>query len=408
MSTPNTALLPTRPALRVDPLWALTAECAADPRPHRLDLIIGVYRDESGRCPTFAAVRAAELELAAASPGKQYTGLSGHAGFTAAMTGLLLGDPALQARATTVQTVAGTGALRVLAEFLAATGPERTVHLGTPAYVNHPAVLAAAGLRTEPYPVLRPGAVLETAERAARGDVLLVQGCCHNPTGTGLSRQEWRRLAEICTRRGLVPFVDQAYYGLGDGLTEDLAGMRDLLEAVPDAVVAVSGSKAFGLYSDRVGCAVVLTADPAHGRYARGMLESIARADYSQPPAHGAQVVAHILGDPVLRGQWRSELEAMRVRLTDLRSALTAAIGNPDGSGLFAGLAQQRGMFARLPLTDAEMTRLRQDHAIHGLPGGRINLAGLPASRIPDVADAVRTVVGRRNKSATPGSSSEA
>ncbi|MEU8240826.1 aminotransferase class I/II-fold pyridoxal phosphate-dependent enzyme [Actinoplanes missouriensis] len=361
--------------LTADPLWQLTAACADDPRPGRLDLIVGVYRDDSGASPVMRAVRAAELRLAQRSPSKGYVGPSGDLRFAASLTELLLTDRTLVNRTVAVQTVAGTGALRLLAELLAQTGPDRTVHLGVPAYVNHPGILAAAGLRVVTHPV---ASTLDAVSSARAGDVLLIQGCCHNPTGRQMALDEWAALGETLARRGVVPFIDQAYFGLGDGLEEDLAGMRLLLATVPYAVVAVSGSKAWGLYSDRVGAALVV----GGGAEARGSLEHIARVSYSQPPAHGAMIVAEILSDPALTACWRDELESMRRRLGRLRDELADRTG-------FAGLREQRGMFLRLPLGAEQMERLRVEDGIYGLPSGRINLAGLPAEQVGRVAAAL-------------------
>ncbi|MEU4163700.1 aminotransferase class I/II-fold pyridoxal phosphate-dependent enzyme [Actinoplanes sp. NPDC026670] len=381
-------LLTTAP----DPLWQLTADCAADARPDRLDLLVGVYRDDSGEAPVMAAVRAAELRLADRSRSKAYVGPAGNTRFRHEMTRLLLADPVLAARTDGVQAVAGTGALRLLAELLTATGPDRTVLLGTPAYVNHPAILAAAGLRTRTYPVTADGAAMLAAVHAAQpGDVLLLQGCCHNPTGLGLPLGLWDELAAALARRGVTPFIDQAYFGLGDGLDEDLAGMRRLLRVVPEAFVAVSASKAWGLYSERTGCALVLSADAGRRQQARTMLETIARIAYSQPPAHGAAIVEEILTDPILTACWRDELEAMRRRLGRLRDGLAAGTG-------FAGLGRQRGMFLTLPLDAAAMLRLRQIHGVYGLPSGRINLAGIPYPRIEAVSSAIRSVGGRNHE----------
>jgi aspartate aminotransferase len=379
-------MLLTSPRTTTDPLWQLTADCAGDARPGRLDLLVGVYRDDSGHAPVMDAVRAAELRLARRSPSKAYVGPAGNESFLRSMSSLLFADAGLSARAAGVQTVAGTGALRLLAELLAATGPDRTVLLGTPAYVNHPAILAAAGLRTAIHPVTADGSAMLAAVDAARpGDVLLLQGCCHNPTGLSMPVALWERLAATLARRGVVPFVDQAYFGLGDGFDEDLDGMRRLLRIVPDAVVAVSASKAWGLYNERTGCAFVLSGDAGQRAQARSLLENIARASYSQPPAHGAAIVEEILTDPALTVSWRAELESMRLRLGGLRAALAGLTG-------FAGLGDQRGMFLTLPLDAAAMLRLRSDHGVYGLPSGRINLAGIPSSRVAEVASAIHTV----------------
>lgn len=389
------------PQVRRDPLWARADEFATDPRPDRLDLIVGVYRDDTGCSPIMSAVKAAEARLFELETTKQYVAPYGNAGFNAALTELVLSDPSLTARATTIQTVAGTGALRLLADFLAFTGPERTIHLGTPAYVNHPGVLNAARLRIKEYPLVRDGtlnaeAVLAAAGSANRGDVLLLQGCCHNPTGLSMSIAVWEELAKILADRGVVPFVDHAYFGLGDGLDEDLTGMRRLLRVVPAAVVSVSCSKIWGLYRERTGCAIVLTSNTADTAYTRDLLEWIARATYSQPPSHGAAIAELVLTDPGLRADWRAELTTMRERLNANRAALVAGLtGGPLGTTdhpAFDGIAQQRGMFLTLPLSPEQMDQLTARHAIYGTPTGRINLAGIPTPRIDEVAAAIRNV----------------
>ncbi|MDQ4502528.1 aminotransferase class I/II-fold pyridoxal phosphate-dependent enzyme [Sinomonas sp. ASV322] len=392
-------LLIDLPAVEADPLWALREVYDADPRPGKLDLILGVYRDDDGVCPVMGAVRAAELRLArgtAANPGpasKEYRGLGGSEVFTRLLGDLVLG-PDLAARAVGIQSVAGTGALRMLSELIAVTGPGRTVLVGTPAYVNHVPILTAAGLAVRTYPLvggdgtLDVAATLDAIRHARPGDVLLLQGCCHNPTGLSLPADAWGDLAVALAAAGVVPFIDQAYYGLGDGLDADLAGMRRLLANVPEAVVAVSCSKAFGLYSERVGAAYVFARTPGEGAAARTLLEGIARSSYSQPPGHGADVVAEVLGSPVLRSAWRDELESMRLRLARLRAGLVASVDSPA----WRAMGGQRGMFLRLPLDAAQMAVLRDRAAVYGIPSGRINLAGIPESRVAEVGAAIGSV----------------
>lgn len=391
-------LMPSMRAPRTDPLWQLTAACDADRRPQRLDLIVGVYRDDTGASPVFGAVAEAERRLAERAPSKEYLGPAGNRPFSAALTELLFPAGQVRDRTLAVQAVAGTGALRLLAELLAETGPDRTVHLGTPAYLNHRTILRTAGLRVREYPMLLPDgrpdpdAALAALAGAAPGDVLLLQGCCHNPTGTEMPVQRWEELAHAMAARGVVPFIDQAYFGLGDGLDADLAGMRRMLEVLPEAVVAVSASKAWGLYNERTGCAIVVSDDPARRAHAYSVLETVARAGYSQPPDHGARIVHEILTGPGLRMRWTDELDAMRERLSALRTALADALAHRTGTADFEPLREQRGLFLRLPLTETQMGLLRQDHAVHGLPSGRINLAGIPAHRVDRVADAVSKV----------------
>lgn len=381
------------PALHLDPLWRLAAECAADPRPEALNLVLGVYRDATGASPVMHAVHAAEIRLAQQGLSKEYTSPVGNARFNAGIARLALRGEELVERTTAVQAVGGTGALRILLDMLRLTGPERTVHLGTPAYVNHPAILRAAGVRMREYVLERDGlideeAVLEVARTAAAGDVLLLQGSCHNPTGLSMSLALWDELAAVMADRGVVPLIDHAYFGLGDGLDEDFEGMRRMLRVVPDALVAVSASKAWGLYNERTGCALTVTADPARGEYVRGILEVVARAAYSQAPSHGARVVAEVLDDEDLRADWQGELEGMRLRLGAVRDGLADRLRGER----FAHLRDRRGMFLTLPLGEDEMARLRVDHGIYGVPSGRINLAALPDDRIEDVAAAIAAV----------------
>ncbi|WP_017586162.1 aromatic amino acid transaminase [Nocardiopsis ganjiahuensis] len=401
-------LMPTMRTPRTDPLWQLTAACDADRRPDRLDLIVGVYRDDTGASPVFGAVAEAERRIAERSPSKAYLGPAGNRAFSTALTEMLFPSEQVRERTLAVQSVAGTGALRLLAELLAETGPDRTVHLGTPAYLNHRTILTAAGLRVREYPMLLadgrpdPGAAIEAIATAAPGDVLLIQGCCHNPTGTAMPARRWEELAHAMAARGVVPFVDQAYFGLGDGLDADLEGMRRMLDLLPEAVVAVSASKAWGLYNERTGCAIVVSDDPARRAHAYGILETVARAGYSQPPDHGARIVHEILRDPGLYTDWRAELEGMRGRLGALRGGLADALAHRTGTTVFEPLREQRGMFLRLPLSERDMGRLREEHAIHGLPSGRINLAGTPAHRLDRLADAIARVHGASDRAARP------
>ncbi|MFE9243565.1 aromatic amino acid transaminase [Nocardiopsis sp. NPDC006938] len=392
--------MPSPPRPRTDPLWSLTAACDADPRADRLDLLVGVYRDDTGSSPVFGAVAEAERDLAARAPSKEYLGPAGNRDFTDALTRTLFPSAAVRDTILAVQSVAGTGALRLLSELLAATGPDRTVHLGTPAYLNHRSILTTAGLRVREYPMLfpdgrpDPDAALAAVAAAAPGDALLIQGCCHNPTGTAMPGHRWEELAHALAARGVVPFVDHAYFGLGDGLDADLEGVRRMLEVVPEAVVAVSASKAWGLYNERTGCAVVVSDDPARRALAYGVMETTARAGYSQPPDHGARIVHEILTRPGLRADWLGELDSMRQRLGRLRDGLADALAERTGSTAFEPLREQRGMFLRLPLTADQMGRLRDEHAVHGLPSGRINLAGVPAPLVERVAEAVARVHG--------------
>lgn len=391
-------LLPPPPA---DPLWVLTDEFVADERPERLNLVLGVYRDESGRTPVMAAVREAEIRLAERSESKEYRGLSGNTAFNRALLSMVLGTgrggPA--ERAAAVQTVAGSGALRLLADLICRTRPGTTVWISDPAYVNHRPILEAAGLKVRTYGWrdaeggFDSEGVLRALGGAGRDDVVLLQGSCHNPTGVDPLPDDWEALAESAVRGGWVPFVDLAYHGLGDGLEADLLPTRMLAARVPEMLIAVSCSKNFGLYSDRVGCAIVLGSSARAARHAETALQNAARTQYSMPPEHGAAVVTTILEDEGLRAAWRAELEVMRGRITTNRAVLSAGLSALGRDAEARTLVRQKGMFSMLPLTPQEMLRLRAQFAIYGTGAGRVNIAGIPEHRIPCLARGIAAVM---------------
>lgn len=383
----------------VDPLWDLTAAFEADDRAERLNLVLGVYRDHTGGTPVMAAVREAEIRLAERSESKEYRGLSGNTAFNRAMLSMVLGPGVAADRAVAVQTVAGSGALRLLADLICRTRPGTTVWISDPAYVNHQPILEAAGLKVRTYRWIDgqgradSAGMLRDLGAAGRDDVVLLQGCCHNPTGVDPDTGTWEALAELASRVGWVPFVDLAYHGLGDGLEADLAATRMLADRVPEMLLAISCSKNFGLYSDRTGCAVVLGASRESLRHAETALQNAARTLYSMPPEHGAAVVTAILEDDGLRAAWRAELDAMRERITANRTDLSVHL-SALGWGTQADiLARQKGMFSMLPLTPDQMHVLRSRFAVYGTASGRFNVAGIPADRIPCLARGIAGVL---------------
>ncbi|MEV7280035.1 amino acid aminotransferase [Streptomyces sp. NPDC093111] len=382
-------MLELLPAPPVDPLWDLTAEYADDPRPERLNLVLGVYRDQTGITPVMTAVKEAEIRLAERSGSKEYLGLSGNAAFNRAMLTMVLGDGDLTGRATAVQTVAGTGALRLLADLVRQTRPGATAWISDPAYVNHRPILEGAGLRVRTYDWVDPARMLADLREAGPGDVVLLQGCCHNPTGVTPSAEAWEELAGLAAANGWVPFVDLAYHGLGEGLDADLAPTRLLAARLPEVLIAVSCSKNFGLYSDRTGCAIVLGGSARTLRHVETTLQNAARTLYSMPPDHGAAVVATVLADDRLRAAWHTELETMRLRITANRTDLVAHLGALGHEQRANALARQRGMFSMLPLRPDQMARMRRRSGIYGTSSGRINIAGVPAHRVPFLAQGI-------------------
>lgn len=392
-------MLGTLATVAPDPLWGLTAAFRADPRPDKVDLVVGVYRDDSGQTPVMAAVKAGEERLAAAGASKAYRGLAGNADFNAALATLLLGnDVGRLSRQHTMQTVGGTGALRLLADFIAVASPGARVWVSDPGYVNHVPIMRAAGLAVDRYRWRAEGGVLDADAMfadlwAARaGDVVLLHGCCHNPTGIDMSMEVWQTVAERCAKQGLIPLVDMAYLGLADGLEQDAAGLRLLVDALDTVLVAASCSKSMGLYCERTGAAMVIGKSRAALQPVGGVLERITRSNYSMPPDHGAAIVAAILGDAALTASWRNELEHMRQRIVGNRRRLDGALASLGAPVALQNLSRHKGMFSMLPLDADAMERLRADHAIYGTQGGRINIAGLAPEQIDRVAGALVAV----------------
>jgi aromatic-amino-acid transaminase len=350
---------------------------SADIRPHKIDVGVGVYRDETGATPVFAAVKEAEALLLNTQYSKSYLGADGDARFVDLLTPIVFGHGTNTSGLTGLQTPGGTGALRLAADLIARANPDATVWLWTPTWPNHPPILRDARLRMahiNGYNVrtakLDWDAIEQGLSMAEKGDALLVQAGCHNPTGADPDLDQWRRLATLCRERKILPFIDSAYQGLGNGLDVDMTGLRMLVDSVDEAIVAYSCDKNFGLYRDRVGALWVKT-DAERVFAIRSNLLELARAMWSMPPDHGAAVVRIILDDEALTAKWRLELDGMCKRINSVREHLATA--DPR----LAYIAQQRGLFAMLPLSPEQVTALREDHAIYMVPSGRINIAGL-------------------------------
>ncbi|KPF83949.1 aromatic amino acid aminotransferase [alpha proteobacterium AAP38] len=361
-----------------DALLALIGMFRNDPRPGKIDLGVGVFRDDAGHTPVMRSVKAAERKLWESQDSKSYLGPEGNVAFARHMARLALGDVELGGRLTGVQTPGGTGALRLGAELIAASRPGVTVWVGTPTWPNHPPILAAAGLKAQTYKHFNPASqtltfdtVMDALNRAQPGDVALLHGCCHNPTGADFSLEQWRVIADTLSTRGILPFLDLAYQGLGLGMEQDAAGIRMVMDACPEAVLAYSCDKNFGVYRDRVGALFVQTGNAADtDRVASNML-ALARANWSMPPDHGGAVIATLMDDAALVADWTLELNTMRDRLLGIRAALAAH------GGVLGRVDQQRGMFSLLPLSPDVVKRLREEHAVYMAGSGRINVAGL-------------------------------
>lgn len=387
-----------------DPILGLLAAFREDTSPQKVDLGVGVYKDEEGKTPVLEAVRVAEGLLLQEQQTKVYLGPGGNEQFNASMGKLVLGadHPALRdGRVRTLQAPGGCGSLRLGAELLVAASKDATVHVSDPTWANHVPLLGGAGLRLERYPYYdaRSGAVkfdamLERLNALPAGDIVLLHGACHNPTGADLSFEQWQAVTKVLQDRALVPYIDIAYQGLGDGLDEDARGARLVASSVPEALIAVSCSKNFGLYRERVGALIVVGQQSAHAEASASHLRRIARGLYSMPPDHGAAVVARILDDAKLDAMWRNELTAMRERIGELRASLTKALAKTCPGRDFSAVARQRGMFSMLDLPRGAAERLRAEHHIYMVTDGRINIAGLRRGSIDYVANMIGAVVG--------------
>jgi aspartate/tyrosine/aromatic aminotransferase len=388
-----------------DPLLGITAAFRRDAAPEKVDLGVGVYKDDQGTTPVPAAVRRAEQQLIAAQNTKTYVAPTGNAGFNAQMLDMVLGagHAGRAGSAIAVQAPGGCGALRLGAELVKLASPATRIYLSDPTWANHAPLLGGAGLPIERYPyysaadhsVLFP-AMLESLDKAPAGSAIVLHACCHNPTGQDLDPAQWKAVTEVVARRGLLPFVDLAYQGLAESLEADVAAVRLMAQAVPEMLIAVSCSKNFGLYRERTGAIIAITASSEGAGIATGQLARIGRTIWSMPPDHGAAIVDRVLSQPELRREWSEELAAMTLRINSLRSTLAAALARLMPGSDFGWITRQRGMFSRLPLTQAMVTALRETHHVYVAPDGRANIAGVSTANVERVASAIAAVMSGR------------
>lgn len=381
-----------------DAIIALMQAFAADTRTDKIDLGVGVYRDEDGRTPVMRAVKSAEARIVETQDSKSYLSLAGDAAYLVQMEQLLLGGAVPSARVAAVGTPGGTSAVRQICELVRHTRPEAVVWVSAQTWPNHLPLISAAGLSSRPYRYLDPDGggldhigLFADLEQVQAGDIVLIHGCCHNPTGVDLGVQDWAELAAVLARRGAVPFVDMAYQGFGEGLDADAGGLRHLAARLPEVLVAASCSKNFGLYRERVGIAMAVVPEPQRATLA-AVLAGLSRQAFAFPPDHGGRVVSTILGDAALRHDWQSELDAMRIRVQQNRRKLALALRDATGSDRFAAVGAQNGMFSLLPLTRDQVLHLRATHGVYILDDGRANMAGLSARNIETCARAIANV----------------
>lgn len=390
----------TLQSMPADPILRLIAEHRNDPRPEKIDLGVGVYRNAAGETPVLDVVKKAERHLVDSQDTKSYIGTAGNPAFNAAMQALTFGDAEDGARMVTVQTPGGSGSLRVAAGLILRARPDATVWASDPTWNNHVPLLAGAGLRLEPYAyydserrALDSDAMLKALRAIPKGDIVLLHACCHNPSGLDPSADEWRAIAAVIAERELLPFVDMAYQGFARDLDGDAFMIRLLANSVPEMIVSSSCSKNFGLYRERVGALSFLVADGTVRSALASQAGAYVRTLYSMPPDHGAAVVAMILTDEALRAEWQAELRAMRDRLREMRSLLHAELRSRAPDHDFSHLVRATGMFCFLGITPEQVGRLKQDFGVYMVDSSRINVAGITAANVAYLADAIAAVL---------------
>ncbi|MBD9481766.1 aspartate/tyrosine/aromatic aminotransferase [Pseudomonas sp. PDM14] len=384
-----------------DPILGLMDAYRLDPNPAKFDLGVGVYKDTQGLTPIPHAVKLAEQRLVDRQTSKSYTSGHGDPAFGTGLLHLVLGaaSPLLAAeRAGATQTPGGTGALRLAGEFIAHNLRGRGIWLSNPTWPIHQSIFATCGLRVGHYPYVGPDnrldveAMLSALQQVPAGDVVLLHACCHNPTGFDLSQDDWRQVLQVVQARELLPLIDFAYQGFGDGLEQDAWAVRLFAEALPELLITSSCSKNFGLYRERTGALIVQAGDSEKLLDVRSQLAALARNLWSTPPAHGAEVVATILADAELRGVWVEELDMMRQRIADLRQGLVQALQPFGLAERFAHIGAQRGMFSYTGLSPQQVQRLRDEFSVYMVGTGRANVAGIDERRLAQLAAAIAAV----------------
>ncbi len=385
--------LKEQPADKILQLMQLFKE---DPRDTKIDLGVGVYKNAEGVTPVMRAVKAAEKRIWEEQTTKSYVGLPGDPEFGDAMVSLVLGDSVDRGQVAAAATPGGTGAVRQAFELIRMANPDARVFVSNPTWPNHVSILKYLGMPMVEYRYFdsETGGVdfdgmMADLEGVKKGDIVLLHGCCHNPTGANLNITEWQAVVDLLNRTGAIPMIDIAYQGFGDGLEEDAAATRLVASSVPETLIAASCSKNFGVYRERTGILMAVSQDAGLNKLTQGSLNYLNRQNYSFPPDHGARVVSTILHDPQLRADWAAELEDVRLSMLGLREQLAGELQRLSGSDRFAFLAQHRGMFSRLGTSPEMVERLRAEHAIYMVGDSRMNIAGLNKTTVPILAKAI-------------------
>lgn len=387
----------------IDPILGLMMAFKADERAEKIDLGVGIYQDDRGRTPVMASVKEAESRLMVVENTKAYQGMAGDPDYNQRMLDLLFGsDHSIlsSGRVKSIQAPGGSGALRVGAEVIRRARPDAMLWVGVPTWPNHIPLLGSAGFNIREYPYydiesrqVNVEAMMETLRQVPAGDMVLLHGCCHNPTGADLTPEQWDAIADLALERGFVPFIDTAYQGLGDGLDQDAYGMRMMAERLPELVIASSCSKNFGLYRERTGSITFIAETSERADVVVTQAMSTARSLYSMPPAHGALLVSMVLGDEALRNQWQMELEEVRQRIVSMRQLLCGSLKDNAAGVDFSHIEKQKGMFSFLGITTPQLERLRNEFGIYIVSSTRINLAGVNSNNVGYLTDALQSVL---------------
>ncbi|WP_351088604.1 amino acid aminotransferase [Shewanella sp. S1-49-MNA-CIBAN-0167] len=386
-----------------DPILGLTDAFKADARPHKVNLGVGIYKDEAGQTPILSSVKKAEAILLETEKTKNYLGIEGVQAYNQVVQDLLFGPQnniIANKRAVTAQAPGGTGSLRVASEFLVRNTRSTTIWVSNPTWANHRNIFETAGLTVKEYRYYKAethdmdfDAMLADLANANAGDVILLHGCCHNPTGIDLSIEQWKQVANICVEKSLLPLFDFAYQGFGAGIEEDAQGLRAVASVVPELLIANSFSKNFGLYNERIGAVTIVAENQDDAVRSFSQIKKNIRANYSNPPAHGGLIVSTILSDKALRQEWEAELTLMRERIADMRSLFVESLKAEGVKQDFSFISRQNGMFSFSGLNKSQVARLKDEFAIYIVGSGRISVAGLTKNNMPAVCKAIAQVI---------------
>jgi aromatic-amino-acid transaminase len=379
-----------------DKILELVQKYKEDPRASKIDLGVGVYKNAEGLTPVMRAVKTAEQQLWERETTKSYVGLVGDPQFSDVMIDLVLSDSVARGNVAAAATPGGTGAVRQAFELLKMANPDLRVFVSDPTWPNHLSILKYLDVPVVPYRYFNSetrgvdfAGMMEDLADARSGDVILLHGCCHNPTGANLNISQWQEVVDFLNKSGATPMIDIAYQGFGDGLQEDAAGTRLVASSVPETVIAASCSKNFGIYRERTGLLMVVSQDANAKGLNQSTLAFLNRQNFSFPPDHGARLVTMVLSDPALRADWAAELEDVRLGMLELRTQLASELQRLSGSDRFGFLAQHRGMFSRLGASAGHVEKLRADHAVYMVGDSRMNIAGLNSATVPLLAQAI-------------------